>query len=166
MDSGTTHHIFRNRELFGLDFRPVRIPITHAGNGHIYAEGTGSVSLELELPSGRTITHVFENSLFVPAASRDLVSTTELEEQGHAVLFKKGDSQLILESDVRIPLKARGRLRTLPLATPTLPALRKTGWTGISAWLTSGNVNETDAPETFPVNFHAQKTDVPETSGR
>ena len=129
MDSGTSHNIWRGRENFSGDFTACKIPITHAGNSVIYAEGKGTVMKDLLLPSGRLVRdHPFPNSLFVPGASRDLISTTELEEQGHAVLFKKDASALILQSGVRVPLTERGRLRTLPLGRAVLPDLRNRGW--------------------------------------
>ena len=128
VDSGTTHNIWRNVGDIDADFQPCHIPITHAGGKSIYAEGRGTAHKELLLPSGRTVRHAFTNSLFVPGASRDLISTAELENQGHAVLFKKGASAIVLESGVRIPLNEQGRLRTIPLYHPTAPTLRQ-GWT-------------------------------------
>jgi hypothetical protein len=127
MDSGTTHNIWTDREDFDSDFTPCCIPITHAGNKTINAEGRGTVTKQLALPSGRSVLHKFPNSLFVPGASRNLISTTELEDQGHEVRFKKGESALILSSDIRVPLRSSGRLRTLPLHRPAAPLLRQ-GW--------------------------------------
>ena len=128
MDSGTTHNIWTCRDDFGEDFTPCQIPITHAGNKQIYSEGHGTVVKTLSLPSGRTKLHSFTNSLFVPGASRCLIATTELEDQGHEVRFKKDASALILSDGTRIPLRSQGRLRLLPLHRPAAPILRKSGW--------------------------------------
>lgn len=154
MDSGTSHNIWRGRDNFGSDFTVCKIPITHAGNSVIYAEGKGTVTKDLLLPSGRLVRdHPFPNSLFVPGASRDLISTFELEEQGHAVLFKKGASALILQSGVRVPLTERGRLRTLPLGRAVLPDLRNRGWQQpLPAGEANSTYNHTTDPQSRPTS--------------
>ena len=125
MDSGTSHCIFNNRNRFGDDYKECNIPITHAGGQSIYACGKGTVTLPLELPSGRVINHPFRNSLHVPMAVRELISTTELENDGCTIIFKKGHSSLILPNDVRVPLVMKGRIRLLPLHKPAAPLIRK-----------------------------------------
>ena len=128
LDSGTTHHIKRDRASFGPDFEPCRIPIVHAGNNVIYAEGIGTATDTLELKSGRTVELRLRQTLWVPGASRDLISTHGLEEMGCTVILRKGKSEIILENGARVVLRRSGRLRTLPIHRPAAPDLRAKGW--------------------------------------
>ena len=128
MDSGTTHNVFRLANGKWTKYVKCNVAITHAGSKKIFAIGKGTYVETLVLPCGRTITHEFTNSLHVPGASRDLISTHELEEQGHEIRFKKGASVLIFKNGIRLPLTTKGRLRMLPLFRPAAPKLRAGGW--------------------------------------
>ena len=123
VDSGTTHHIFRHERAFD-SITPAHIPITVAGGQTIYAEGRGPVTLPLQTKSGRAHYFTFRDALFVPRACRDLVATTQLEDEGHGLLLRRDDSALVLDNSVRIPLARDGRLRTIPVHRGALARTR------------------------------------------
>ena len=64
---------------------------------------------------GKVIVHKFPNSLCVPGASRDLLSTTELEASRCTVVFAKDNSHILFPNGDKVKLEDQGRLRVLPL---------------------------------------------------
>ena len=88
LDSGCTHHIVRDRDLF-QSYTARSISIGTANCGSLAALGTGDV--KLRYPYGkRHVVFTLRGCLFAPAAPINLLSVGALVERGMSCLFSPG----------------------------------------------------------------------------
>jgi len=89
LNSGSTHHIFRNRSVFCSYKAAQDLSIKTANCGSLMALGTGTVVIVISL-AGRRIELVLPNCLHAPDVPINLFSVGDLQENGFRVHFEPG----------------------------------------------------------------------------
>jgi hypothetical protein len=88
LDSGCTHHIIRDRDMFS-NYVEKEISVGTANCGSLEALGTGDV--DFRYPYGdRQVVFTLRGCLHAPSASINLLSVGALVEQGMSCLFSPG----------------------------------------------------------------------------
>ena len=89
LDSGSTHHIFRDRSAFRTYDTAKELSVTTANCGSLVAMGMGTVTMAIHL-AGRTVELTLQNCLHAPDVPVNLFSVGELQENGFRIHFEPG----------------------------------------------------------------------------
>lgn len=96
VDSGATCHMCNDRELFA-ELRDLERPLeVTLGDGHeLEATGSGTVEMEMKLPTGRTKRCKLRDVLYVPKLSYNLLSVSKATDAGKTVKFSEAGCQIV-----------------------------------------------------------------------
>ena len=89
LDSGSTHHIFRDRSAFFTYKVAQELSVKTANCGSLMAMGMGSVKMVIHL-SGRKVELMLQNCLHAPEVPINLFSVGDLQENGFRIHFEPG----------------------------------------------------------------------------
>ena len=91
LDSGTSFHMMRNKELFSsLEEKDLQMHIKMGDDGRYSATRIGTVTFQRQLGKPFLLKYV----MHVPGLKKNLVSVTMLEDGGYDVLFSEGGTFL------------------------------------------------------------------------
>ena len=89
LDSGSTHHIFRDRAAFHTYESAKELSVTTANCGSLVVLGMGIVTMAIHL-SGCMVELTLQNCLHAPDVPVNLFSVGELQENGFRIHFEPG----------------------------------------------------------------------------
>ena len=107
LDSCATHHIVKDAILL-KDLRPIPpVTLTVANNETLIARHVGTLTISNNDTDEEVIC---KDVLYVPEASRNLVSTAPLNRDGYEITFSSTGSSIRKEGRVILPLRHNGNL--------------------------------------------------------
>lgn len=96
VDSGCSRHMFGVKDFFDYspNYRRYRVPVVVGSGDTLYSEGIGDVLLSL-----KGVSLHLPACLFVPGLSMNLLSVSQMDKAGCAILFSKGEARLCKDSE-------------------------------------------------------------------
>lgn len=118
VDSGCSRHMFSMKRFFDLspNFQPLRVPV-RVGSGHLlYSEGVGDVYVRM---NGENV--CLPACMYVPGLTLNLISVSQLDKSGCAVLFAAGEARMSRgEKSVLMATRMDSNLYEVDLEIPSL----------------------------------------------